>query len=111
MRRWFAILLLVLLPLQAIWAAAAPYCELEQAQAASKHFGHHEHEHQDADVGQDESSGKDCHVCHGSTTALVVGAAISAPRLGATHSSISEATALPAPPLTRPERPNWQRLA
>lgn len=117
MRRWFAILLLVLLPLQAIWAAAAPYCEHEQAQAASKHLGHHEHEHQEVDVGEDEAPSKpgaahtDCHVCHGSATAPVIGDAMASPQFSATHFSISEATALTAPPLTRPERPKWQRLA
>ena len=117
MRRWFAILLLVLLPLQAIWAAAAPYCEHEQAPAAAKHLGHHEHEHQDVDVGPDESPGKpgathaDCHVCHGSASAPIAGGACGSPPLRAKHLSISEATALTAPPLTRPERPKWQHLA
>jgi len=41
----FAVLLLVL-PFQMIWAAAAPYCAHETNTSASKHFGHHEHRHQ-----------------------------------------------------------------
>lgn len=39
-------LLLMLLPLQAIWAAAEPYCGHEHGKAAH-HVGHHLHEHHD----------------------------------------------------------------
>jgi hypothetical protein len=44
MRRWLTLLLLVTLPLQFTWAAAAAYCQHEQAPSA-RHMGHHEHEH------------------------------------------------------------------
>jgi ABC-type nickel/cobalt efflux system permease component RcnA len=45
MRRWFAIFLLVLLPLQFSWAAVAAFCEHEsEAQAQAQHLGHHEHQ-------------------------------------------------------------------
>lgn len=44
MRRWLLKVLLVLLPLQFVWAAAAPYCGHEQASDA-QHVGHHEHVH------------------------------------------------------------------
>lgn len=117
MRHWFAILLLVLMPLQALWASAAPYCEHEQAAAASKHLGHHEHEHPELDASQDQSPGKvgashtDCHVCQGSATAPVVGEAIGALSFVPRHPSIREASVWPAPPLTRPDRPKWQLLA
>jgi hypothetical protein len=87
MRRWFAILLLVLLPLQELKAG------------------------QDESPSQPGAAHIDCHVCHGSAAAPIVAEAIGAPKFGAKHPSISEASALPAPPLTRPERPNWQRLA
>lgn len=50
MRRWLTLLLLVTLPLQFTWAAAAAYCQHEQAPSA-RHMGHHEHEHPGA---QDE---------------------------------------------------------
>lgn len=46
MRRWLLIALLFVLPLQMVWAAAAPYCAHEAKSSATKHFGHHEHEHQ-----------------------------------------------------------------
>lgn len=45
MRRWFFVLLLVLMPLQFSWAALATYCEHESG-AQAQHLGHHEHEHE-----------------------------------------------------------------
>lgn len=45
MRRWLSILLLVLLPFQFSWAAAASYCQHETGRLAA-HFGHHEHQHE-----------------------------------------------------------------
>ncbi|MBA3903047.1 MAG: hypothetical protein C0522_05125 [Rhodocyclaceae bacterium] len=44
MKRLFFVLLMLILPLQAVWAAAGVYCQHEQGQAAS-HFGHHGHQH------------------------------------------------------------------
>ncbi len=45
MRPFVFVLLLVFLPLQSVWGAAASYCGHE-SDAATKHFGHHEHKHQ-----------------------------------------------------------------
>ncbi len=45
MRRWLFVLLLLVLPFQMVWAAAAPYCGHEAHSVAKKHFGHHEHQH------------------------------------------------------------------
>lgn len=56
MRRWFSILLLVLLPIQFSWAAAAAYCEHESG-ARADHFGHHEHDHQGSGVAPVTSLG------------------------------------------------------
>ena len=48
MRRWIAILMLIVMPLQLSWAVAATYCMDEEGTAA-QHFGHHfhgqEHDH------------------------------------------------------------------
>ncbi len=44
MRKVLTVLLIMLLSLQASWAAAASYCRHEQGTAA-RHFGHHEHRH------------------------------------------------------------------
>lgn len=45
-RRLVLALLFFVLPVQFVWAAAAPYCAHETRTAAAKHFGHHEHQHQ-----------------------------------------------------------------
>ena len=65
-RRFFALFLLVLLPLQFAFAAAAPYCALEKVAVAS-HFGHHEHP--DTPAPEPVDNGDDvklheCGVCH-----------------------------------------------
>jgi hypothetical protein len=137
MRRFVAILLLMLLPLQAIWAAAAPYCQHEDG-AASHHLGHHEPEHRHAtaldapqatdapqamdamhasDHGDQSSQGSDaasthsdCHVCHGGT---VLTHEVRAMPLMATTAQAAPTVAhgLPVPPTERPERPKWPALA
>lgn len=114
MRRWFAILLLVLLPLQSLWAAAAPYCEHEE-NPESMHVGHHTHEHHASEADQDSSNGPaanhtDCHVCQGTGGAL--SAPLVATGLDGYFGPLPACdTTLPAPPVSLPERPNWARLA
>jgi cytochrome c553 len=113
MRRLFAILLLVLMPLQSLWAAAAPYCAHEESPKAM-HLGHHTHEHQQ---NQDEGSSKgspaahaDCHVCHGGTA--VVTGPLGSPEQPAMRGHAPPLVAwMPAAPVSPPERPNWARLA
>ena len=77
MRRALVIVMMLLLPLQSVWAAAASVCGHETGRAS--HFGHHEHAHQDVgDVQRDgDASGAqpvgghaDCGVCHGIGTAV-----------------------------------------
>lgn len=120
MRRWLAVLLLVLLPLQVSWAAVAGYCALESSQAAT-HLGHHDHaahehgaEADDAsptDTSQAATSHFDCGHCHGHCAAMIDGPLPVAaeqprgapPRLGDAPSM----DPLPA----QPERPQWARLA
>lgn len=133
MRRLVALFLLVLLPLQAVWAAAAPYCQHE-GDAASHHIGHHQPEHAHthptvahaADAIQDDARGSpgetgnpgegaasahsDCHVCHGGSVLahevrLVQAMSATVPPVPAL------AQGLPAPPIERPERPKWSALA
>lgn len=72
MRRLFILFMLVLLPLQWSWAAAATVCQHE---TGSAHFGHHEHRHDADQAGHPAADGKsdapslnfhaDCQVCHG----------------------------------------------
>jgi len=126
MRRFVAILLLMLLPLQAVWAAAAPYCQHESEQStgrdgevATHHIGHHQPEHHHADDGHAEGqdghgSGaaehSDCHVCHGALVLPHEWPTVQA-LPSASQALPSQAGGLPAPPATRPERPNWLAFA
>ena len=123
MRRFLAIVLLAMLPLQFSWAAVASYCEHETQ--GTGHFGHHEHEHHgdagphaepaaDADASGDKAPGAmdlDCGHCHGqcsvmpTLSATVPGTLSTAPP----SASANEASGAHAP--ARPERPQWLRLA
>lgn len=58
MRRFFLILLVLLLPLQSAWAAATAYCRHEQRPAATWHPGHHQHEHRSEGKAAAETYGK-----------------------------------------------------
>lgn len=126
MRRFVALILLCVFSLQACWAAAASYCQHETAPAAA-HVGHHAHQHQ-ADgpdhAGIDTPDTPDapgtpgtlvpdldchaCHACHACITpdlqALACASAVTPPPQRITGE-------LPAPPLARVERPDWQTLA
>ena len=80
MSRWLVVVfMLLVLPVQFVWAAAAPYCAHEAASAASKHPGHHQHVHQgsgDAAKAGDDGAGSgmnhsDCASCHAGTAATL----------------------------------------
>lgn len=93
MRRWSIIaLVLLVLPFQLVWAAAAPVCAHETQAAAKKHFGHHEHQHEgstsataDNDGTADSGTGSgtyhaDCETCHlGTSVAMTSPAPVVAP--------------------------------
>jgi hypothetical protein len=66
-KKLLLIFLLMALPFQYSWAAAAMYCQHEKAHAT--HFGHHSHQHQaqpDEPDGQSKSTKfhNDCGYCH-----------------------------------------------
>ena len=70
MRRLVLICMVLLLPVQWTWAAAASYCAHETG-LASKHFGHHDHQHKAAssEASKDGKSAPagldtDCDYCH-----------------------------------------------
>ena len=79
MRRWLVVLMLLVLPVQFVWAAAMPYCAHEAAASASKHPGHHQHVHQggsDAAKASDDGAGSgahhaDCASCHAGAAATL----------------------------------------
>jgi hypothetical protein len=123
MRRLLAIFVLGMLPLQFSWAAVAVYCEHETQGA--EHFGHHAHHHDtgagphadavpSADAAGDKAPGAmdlDCDDCHGQCSVMLTlpseppGLLSTAPPSASTN----EAGGAHAP--TRPERPQWLRLA
>lgn len=80
MHKALVIFLLVLLPVQFVWGAAAVYCQHEQGNEVS-HFGHHLHKHQgkvtkSVDGSSDKTklvSGEDvdCVSCHLSCAPVV----------------------------------------
>jgi hypothetical protein len=129
-RRFLAIVLLALLPLQFSWAAVASYCGHEE-QAGATHFGHHEHQHHADTVGnaepvadlvrmrprmplRDKAPGAmdlDCGHCHGYCSVMPTVAVGPAWRTFTAHPSaiLDEAGGAHAP--TRPERPQWLPLA
>lgn len=123
MRRWLAVLLLVLLPFQFSWAAVASYCGHETGAAAS-HVGHHDHAGhghaaKDADAsakGKTDGSaagvsGLDCGHCHGHCAGLVLGIAAYAPPALAHAPSGLHASRRAEPMQALPERPQWAALA
>ena len=79
MRRYLLVLMMVLLPLQWSWAAAASVCAHESGKA--HHLGHHEYKHgagsltgkSDTNKSDGASLGShpDCQVCHGVGVACV----------------------------------------
>lgn len=111
MRRLFALILLVLLPLQFSWSAVAPYCERESAVDAH-HGGHHVQAFADADDIDDATT---CDVdgshCHGHGTALPSRNAAVPAVVPAVHARALAYPARGAYAAKRPERPQWRRLA
>ena len=118
MRRLVAILLILLLPVQAAWALAGTVCT-PQTLATSGGHDHHAHHADDAPLEQTAAAeqspcqdGADhCANCHGGCCAPL------GLRLSATltkHDSIAPSLAFRAaasPALARPERPKWPGLA
>lgn len=127
MRRFVAIFLLMLLSLQSIWVAAAPYCQHEES-AGLAHVGHHSHEHQghgaDAHRASATDKGKaspaslpsaldhaDCHVFHAGCSPLSELVFNFHLRPSADRLALEPLTVLPSPLPHRPERPKWPSLA
>jgi hypothetical protein len=120
MRRWLAILMLTLLPLQFSWAAVAAYCGHEAGEAA-QHLGHHEHEHagqsgadQDsapADQGASAAFDFDCGHCHGTCASMPAPVDDLASLTLASHRVIAIEGIVRTLAQSPPERPQWLPLA
>jgi hypothetical protein len=116
MRRWLIYVLIVLMPVQLTWAAAAPYCGHETTAAAADHVGHHEHQHDASlDVSPPADDGaaaapvldSDCAFCHLGASAsvpAVIDAIALAPAFVFTIARVSAYLShIPTPP-ERPDR-------
>ena len=114
MRRWLSILLLVFMPFQFSWAAVGTYCEHESGTQA-KHFGHHEHKHQQPAGDEGEASklkpagALDVADCHFHCQCAVDLPAAPVMPIGIGIQPLTDWTMADAiaPALARPERPQW----
>lgn len=126
MRRWLTILLLLVLPVQFAWSAAAAYCQHEQVPAKA-HIGHHAHEHEaGGDTGSkasgqhlgDKSASKslkllgdnDCGYCQLSLAKPLMPVALQLDGNAAFMRDTTPSPAFRSRGPDRLERPNW-RLA
>ena len=121
-RRFFFLVLLLILPVQFAWAAATGYCRHETGEA-SKHFGHHEHQHQHrGDAAMDQDSGDvagktlgsgdlDCGHCHGSCSAMPSPGDGLMPLAIASHPATLDEGIVRTLTHSPPERPQWAPLA
>jgi hypothetical protein len=120
MRRWFAILLLAVLPFQFSWAAVAAYCGHESGQQA-QHLGHHAHQHTGPDAAELGSAPADhkapagadvdCGQCHGTCANLPAPVGTLPAPLLAPHAVPPVEGAVRTLAQSPPERPQWLPLA
>lgn len=122
MRRCFAVLLLVLLPLQFSWAAVANYCGHETG-AAADHLGHHDHASHDhgrevagpgdqdnTDSPSSSESSFDCGHCHGHCVGMIDAVSSLEPQVpGSSPPRLGDSTLAEHAP-AQPERPQWVPL-
>ncbi|MFZ5508695.1 MAG: hypothetical protein ACOZCP_01445 [Pseudomonadota bacterium] len=114
-KRLLFVLLMLILPLQAVWAAAGAYCQHEQGQAAW-HFGHHDHRHK-ASPGDGEqgnpggTADTDCGYHHASDSKTVLPSADAAVPDTSTQFSCFRLPRLSDLAPDEPERPNWSAAA
>ena len=123
MRRWFAVLILVFLPLQFSWAAVANYCGHETG-AAADHIGHHDHVSHDhgskvagpgdkdkTDGPSSSASSFDCGHCHGYCVGMIDAvSSLESQVPGSAPPGLGDAT-FAEHVAAQPERPQWAPLA
>jgi hypothetical protein len=114
MRKIFASLLLVLLPLMFAWTTAKAYCTHDEPVRSAGHFGHHadEHDHNfNADL-PDSGLGKLAHADHhhASVWGLLHAPTALTLQLAPSSAHTEIITHAPAAPPSRIERPKWLRL-
>jgi hypothetical protein len=112
MKRLALIFLMLLLPLQSVWAAASAYCQHEQG-VATQHFGHHTHQHK-ASADRNDGTGKsplnvhaDCSSCHLSCPAVTESVRSIAVTASGSLVVADHLDALSSVFPDSPERPKW----
>lgn len=113
MKRLLIIFMLIVVPLQLSWAAAAVYCKHE-TNPKTVHFGHHEHQHvASADELKTDTPKSasavdgDCTSCHlGGVALLTITPVITFDALS-TSLIIADNSLLASSRPSRPERPKW----
>jgi hypothetical protein len=110
-KRLLFVILMLILSLQAVWAAASAYCQHEQG-AAVQHFGHHAHQHQASDKsdpsgGPASSFHADCAFCHLGGVGAVPSSLDVPASPPAFPAVLAENTFFPSICLEGPERPKW----
>lgn len=118
MRRYLLVFMMVLLPLQWSWAAAASVCAHE---AGSSHFGHHDHKHSGGSLTGKSDTGKgdgaspgahpDCQVCHGVGAACLKAADDGQPAWAGASSLPEYTRHVPDPPVAALLRPPLHLVA
>ncbi len=116
MRKFVAVLFLLILPLQWSTAAVAAYCQHEQDGKAQQHVGHHAHEHQASAAQTDSDPGNsdfdaDCPSCHAHFAQAVID--VAPPMLPASQGrdAMAYRAFLPTPPPASLFRPPLADLA
>lgn len=115
MRKWLAVFILFLLPLQLTWAAMGNYCQHENG-SATPHIGHHVHKHssQIGESGQPDkakagSADTDCGTCH-TGCSIALPSALSATAAPSSLDFVAlRLMPRTSPPLAIPDRPQWAR--
>jgi hypothetical protein len=113
-KKLLLILLMLILPVQYTWSAAAVYCQHEKN--SPFHFGHHAHQHkvksdEPSEHGKVKNADADCEYCHFFSHAFFIpfdAKPSIAPELKHfEHRSITYTSHIPR----RPPRPNWLLVA
>lgn len=107
--------MMLLLPIQWTWAAAAAYCAHEPATAAVRHIGHHEHVHKStaAESSKDGQPAKssaldlDCEYCHLSASQWLPALHDVVPAAVAAFSPLEDPLLAGSHVDSGPDRPDW----
>lgn len=120
MRKALLIFLLMVLPFQFVWGAAAGYCQHEQGSEVS-HFGHHLHKHESTaaktsdgladNTKQAGGEDADCIACHMSCASVVSDASLNLRTAEVEHLVATTVFAYARLLVPSIDRPKWVALS